>query len=170
MTSLIRLRRDALRVVVIGVLGFSLFGCATSADPLVSLRSQAPNPELTPREVVEIQIEALGAAAESDEGIGIAFRFASPENRASTGPVDRFAAMLRRDPYAIMLEYETVEYAPLIVQGDVAVQRVRIVSGDLVTVFDFILQRQSSSRYLDCWMTDSVILRGVGRISSPTVV
>ncbi len=48
-----------------------------------------PDPAYEPREVVEIQLEALQAnnSPNTDAGIAQAWAFAHPENRAQTGPV-----------------------------------------------------------------------------------
>ena len=54
----------------------------------------APRPELSPEEVIRIQLEALRHNDEQDRGIEVAFRFASPANRASTGPLPRFIRMI----------------------------------------------------------------------------
>ena len=51
-----------------------------------------PSTQYQPDEVVQIVIEALGANTESqnDDGIATVYRFASPGNRANTGPLSRF--------------------------------------------------------------------------------
>lgn len=161
MTSLVNKIARYGGLVLVGVLVIGLTGCATPSDPLAQLREKDPDPRFNPREVVEIQLTALGNNTDSDEGIGIAFRFASPVNRATTGPLPRFAAMIKQGPYTIMLDNDRIEYAPVAVTNDVAIQRVRLYRGSIVAVFDFVLRKQSSDLYRDCWMTEGVIFRGV---------
>jgi len=52
-------------------------------DPLSE--DLVPTPALTPAEVVRIQLEALRNNDEQNRGIEVAFRFASPANRAKEG-------------------------------------------------------------------------------------
>lgn len=54
--------------------------------------SPDPSPDLSPDQVVRIQLDAMARNDEPapDSGIATAFKFASPENQAQTGPLDRF--------------------------------------------------------------------------------
>lgn len=142
-------------LIVFGV--SALFACTTT-DSLSDLRPQRPDPSLTPRQVVQIQLSAFAANNDADEGIAIGFRFASPSNRAMTGPVERFAAMLRGPSYRIMLENDRVEFGPGQTRGDRAVQRVAIYGDDGMVVYDFHLRRQQADPYQDCWMTEAVVI------------
>ena len=144
------------------VLGFGMvfLSCltvenATANDSAVQAVQDHPRPDpaLSPGEVVEIQLEALG----SSEGIDVAFRFASPANKLATGPIHRFTNILRGPAYNIMLDYERIEYGPVIVQGNFAVQRVALYRGEELVFFDFHLRRQTQEPYVDCWMTEGVV-------------
>lgn len=137
-------------------------GCATTPDGLDPIRNAQPEPSLSPQDVVEIQLQAFGNNTAEDEGIEIAFRFASPGNRAQTGPLPRFADMLRGPAYRVMLEHDRAEFAPLETRDDLAIQRVLLYTDDEVTVFDFVLRRQIDEPYSNCWMTEAVFLRGTG--------
>ena len=156
--------------ILIGVATVVLGACTSTQDPLAGVRGREPDPALTPREVVEIQLQALGNNSPSDEGIGIAFRFASPTNRATTGPLPRFAGMIKQDPYMVMLDYDRIAYAPLILGDGVAIQRVKLYRGTQVTVFDFVLRKQRSKECRGCWMTDGVLFRGVTRSTTGQLV
>jgi hypothetical protein len=169
MTSVLNNRRIHVGVLL-GVVTVVLGACASTQDPLSDVRGREPDPTLAPREVVEIQIQALGNNSASDEGIGIAFRFASPTNRAATGPLPRFAGMIRTAPYTVMLDYDYVDYAPLILGDGVAIQRVSLHRGTQVTVFDFVLRKQRSQACRGCWMTDGVLFRGVTRSTTGQLV
>ena len=84
-------------VLLAGVLiagGLILASCRSpqirAADSaLRHLNRQRPSAEHAPQEVVRIQMEALRYNDEKNRGIEIAFRFASPSNKADTGPLPR---------------------------------------------------------------------------------
>ena len=83
----------------------TLAGCSLSLTQPTEAEGQAntlddeqlqPNPNLTPEDVIRIQVEALQNNDSQDTGIEITFRFASPANRQLTGPLNRFKRMVRR--------------------------------------------------------------------------
>jgi hypothetical protein len=116
-----------------------------------------PGPDLGPEDVVRIQVEALKRNDEEDNGIEITFRFASPSNKQATGPLFRFAELVRKPAYRPLLNHKLAEYGPINIDGDTAEQRVTIIeeNGE-ATVFLFALSRQTEGPCKDCWMTDSV--------------
>ncbi len=126
------------------------------ADPLSD--DLVPAPGLTPAEVVRIQLEALRENGTDDRGIAVAFRFASPGNKRSTGPLPRFAAMIKEGPYALMLRFTDADYAPVQVRGRFAAQRVTLAApGQVPVSYVFYLSRQDTDGPLkECWMTDGV--------------
>ena len=127
---------------------------ATSTEASPSLQ---PDPELTPGEVVQIQVEALQNNDDTDTGIEITFRFASPSNKQATGPLFRFAQLVKNPVYRPMLNHKLAEYGPLKQSGDTATQRVTIVEQDgSATVYLFSLSRQNEPPCQGCWLTDSV--------------
>ena len=125
-----------------------------SGDPLSD--DLVPAPARSPGEVVRIQLEALRHNDLHNRGIEIAFRFASPSNRASTGPLARFTAMIRNGPYSLMLEYREATYGPVESRGVRARQRVTLADAGTSVSYWFYLSRQSEEPYVDCWMTDAV--------------
>ena len=56
-----------------------------------------PNPDIAPAEVIAIQLNGLqyNDSPETDAGIRQTWAFAHPRNRATTGPLPRFASMLK---------------------------------------------------------------------------
>ena len=116
-----------------------------------------PSPDLSPEEVVKIQVEALQHNDDDDTGIEVTFRFASPANKQVTGPLMRFIHMVKNPAYRPMLNHKLAEYGSMEIDGDTASQRVTIIepNGD-ATVYLFILSRQSEPPCQGCWMTDSV--------------
>ncbi|MEM8600773.1 MAG: DUF4864 domain-containing protein [Bacteroidota bacterium] len=135
-----------------------VFLLAAVPDP--SQGDPQPSPNLSPEEVIRLQVEALQRNDEPypDAGIETAFRFASPANKRATGPLGRFAQMVKGPVYGAMLGFERAEYGTIRVQGDRAVQRVTLVQLDGRRVsYVFGLSRQSSGAHEGCWMTDAVM-------------
>ncbi|NJL94636.1 MAG: DUF4864 domain-containing protein [Anaerolineae bacterium] len=117
-------------------------------------------PDLSPQEVVRIQIEAMRRNHElgNNRGLAIVYDFASPDNKAHTGPLERFVQMVMNPLYHPLLECQQVQFGLLQVGGTQAQQQVLIVTpeGQLLGYL-FILSRQPNPPCKDWWMTDSVI-------------
>ena len=125
-----------------------------------------PSPEWTAAEVIRFQVEALqhNDRPHADAGIETAFAFASPGNRAATGPLARFAEMVHGPAYRDMLGFERAVYGRVRVEGDRAAQEVTLVQPDGRRVaYVFGLSRQWGGACDGCWMTDAVV-----RQASPT--
>jgi hypothetical protein len=128
-------------------------GTSTGDSPL------APSPGLSPEDVVAIQLDALphNDTPSLDAGIATTFRFASPANRVATGPLDRFADLVKTSAYRAMINHRRVERGPMHVDGDDARQRVVVYSATGArAAYMFILSRQHGGPYNGCWMTDGV--------------
>lgn len=126
-------------------------------DPLSD--GPRPSPGLSPEQVVRVQLEALRRNNADDLGIAVAFRFASPDNKRSTGPLPRFARMIKDGPYALMLSYLDASFAPVRVKGDEAAQQVVLIGADEAVTYIFYLSRQIREGPLkNCWMTDAVAI------------
>jgi hypothetical protein len=157
--------KNFLMIVTIVLIG--LAGCTSqpaAEQSLSRLERLAPVPELLPEEVVAIQMRALQLNDDADRGIAVVFRFASPQNRQSTGPLSRFSSMIKNGPYAPMLNYVSATFEDPLVRGDEAMQRVSVTGADgLVVDYVFLLSRQPSDPYANCWMTDGVVIEAVRR-------
>ncbi len=119
-----------------------------------------PSDRLSPAAVVMTQLAALRRSDTPlpDAGIAIAFRFASPANRAQVGPLERFIELVKAEPYNAMLGHRSVELGPMLSDGRIARQPVRLITASGgEAVFLFILSKQTAAPVLDCWMTDAVI-------------
>ncbi len=138
--------------------GASGAGAVAQGLPPELSDSLVPAPDLTPHEVVRIQLNALRRNDAENRGIAVAFRFASPANKASTGPLPRFIHMIKAGPYRMMLEFEHASYASLEVEGDRAAQRVTLVGSEEVVTFVFLLKRQAGPLCQGCWMTEGVVV------------
>lgn len=129
-----------------------------------------PSPDLTPAEVVGIQLDALRAndAPYPDAGIETAFRFASPANQVATGPLDRFAVMVKGPVYGDLLGFARADRGSIAVEGDRAAQRVTLTHADgRRAIYVFVLSRQDGGPCDGCWMTDAVTRRPLPE-SAPT--
>ena len=121
-----------------------------------------PAPDLTPTDVVLAQLDGLrrepreGSGA--GEGVQRVWELASPGNQAATGPVGRFADMLRSTQYAALLEHRTAQLGPLVQRGDEAQQEVLVLGADDRTVgFTWVLGRQARGPHAGCWLTEGVV-------------
>ena len=133
-------------------------------DPLSD--SLMPDPALSPEDVIRIQLEALRHNDRGNRGIEVAFRFASPTNRANTGPLSRFITMIAHGPYALMLDYRDADYGPVEIVADQARQRVTLTGTRASMTYWFLLSRQSQPPCVDCWMTDAVYIeQSPGRVA-----
>ena len=131
----------------------------TAADESHFSPSLSPSPELTPEQVVQIQLNALRHNDSRNRGIEVAFRFASPDNKLQTGPLARFIQMLQRGPYRLMLAYDNAAYDAIEIEEDHARQRVTLIGSGLVVAYEFYLSRQTEGGCIGCWMTDAVIAK-----------
>ena len=135
-------------------------------ETIAPILGPLPDPTLTPDEVVRIQLEALRDNNETDHGIAVCFRFASPSNQSNTGPVDRFGEMLKVGPYRLMLEYHDAEYAEVEIRENRARQLVTLKGTSETVTYAFYLSRQTHQACDGCWMTDAVTIEKVEKTLS----
>ncbi len=117
-----------------------------------------PEVDLEPGEVVRIVINALARndTPFKDAGIYTAYNFASPDNKANTGPLKKFVTMVNRG-YSLMLNHSSSEFSEVVFEGSVAYQIVKLVAHDgTEVVYAFRLSQQQGGKYKDMWMTDAV--------------
>jgi len=118
-----------------------------------------PGPGLPPERVVEIQLDALqhNDEPEPDAGIERTWTFAHPDNRAMTGPLERFTAMLKSPAYALLLNHRQHAVEPVARTEDVAVFRVTVVAArGPVVAYRWTLQRVQAGALAGAWMTVAV--------------
>ena len=120
-----------------------------------------PSPTLSAADVVAVQLAAL--QTEPRDGVGpgagirLAWSFASPGNRAATGPLDRFADLLRNPLYAALLEHRAAQLGPVQERGDAAQLEVLVLAHDDRTAgFTWLLTRGGPPGAA-CWLTDGVL-------------
>lgn len=118
-----------------------------------------PNPEIAPAEVIAIQLNGLryNDKPEADAGINQTWVFAHPRNRAMTGPLSRFSAMLKGPGYGMMLNHSSHQIVPSNSgdgwrQFDVLME----ASNGRVLQFAWTVEKVTKGEYKDCWMTVAV--------------
>ena len=122
------------------------------------LKNAYPEPELKPNDVVRLQLLAMQQNDESDIGIEVTFRFASPANKKQTGPLQRFIRLVRNPSYRPLLNHTNATFLELTVEEDFAVQEVVITTSNGERIgYRFWLSIQKGPVYPGCWMTDSVV-------------
>ncbi|NND89664.1 MAG: DUF4864 domain-containing protein [Granulosicoccus sp.] len=145
------------------------FGLLTGVLLLAGLHSRvhadeiAPHASLTPQQVVRIVIDSLKFNDESnDAGIATVFRFASPGNKAATGPLPRFTQMIKRG-FPDMLNHAGARFEPMQIDGLTALQVVWLLkpSGQEVG-YAFQLGKQTEGNFQGVWMTEAVAPLGAG--------
>ena len=118
-----------------------------------------PNPDIAPAEVIAIQLNGLqyNDSPEIDAGIRQTWAFAHPRNRAMTGPLSRFANMLKGPGYDMLLYHASHQIVPAN-SGDGWRQfDVFMESGNgKLLQFAWIVEKVTEGRYKDCWMTVAV--------------
>ena len=129
-------------------------------DPeTAALLSTFPQPceELTPEQVVRIQLSAFKVNDAADQGLKKAYEFASPESRIIAGPLERFAVLVRNPVYLPLLNFESVTLGAMQIVGEEAEQPISIIaSSGAAASYRFRLSRQQFGEHEGCWMTDRV--------------
>lgn len=135
----------------------------TRVDQDGTWRLRFPAPTLGPEDVVVAQLDALASADPEGPSLAapmeVVFRFASPSNRASTGPLSHFIEIVRSPTYAPLLAHAAARVEPARVCRDRHAQvdtEIRTDAGERVG-YRFFLTRQADGEFSGCWMTDGVV-------------
>ena len=116
-----------------------------------------PDPKLKPNDIVRLQLLAMQQNDDSDFGIEVTFRFASPANKKQTGPLKRFISLVRNPSYRPLLNHINATFLELTVEEVFAVQDVIITTSNGERIgYRFRLSIQKGPLFPGCWMTDSV--------------
>jgi hypothetical protein len=114
---------------------------------------------LSPAEVVAIQLNALQAndTPETDAGIAQTWAFAHPDNRRVTGPLPRFAQMIKGPLYQILLGHRSHEIKEVSATDDQVVFAVIVTSrtGKAVA-YRWSVAKVAGGDNAGAWMTISV--------------
>jgi hypothetical protein len=120
---------------------------------------RTPDPALSPAEVVEIQLTALQSndAPQTDAGIAQTWAFAHPDNKRMTGPLPRFAQMMKGPLYRILLNHRSHEVKEVSRTDDETVFAVTITSQTSeVFVYRWSVAKIADGADAGAWMTIAV--------------
>ena len=146
--------------LVVNIFWISIIPCFSWGTP--NIDESYPNPSLNASDVVSLQLLAMQQNDESNKGIEITFRFASPQNKLQTGPLENFIMLVRNISYRSLLNHVNANFLNLKVEGDRAMQEVVITTANGSRKgFRFLLSLQKGKQFKDCWMTDAVIPFGI---------
>jgi hypothetical protein len=130
------------------------------AAGLAQVAELAPEPKLSPEQVVQYQVGALqhNDDPHTDAGIERTYRFASPSNKNLTGPLENFISIVKSAAYSPMVNNLASSVIGSQIQGDHAKVAIRVTpeKGSQLTYL-FVLTKQHDGEFNDCWMTDSVV-------------
>jgi len=124
-------------------------------------RLPTPEPSYGPESVVSMQLDGLATNDDPFEnaGIGVAYNFASPANRRTTGPFERFVTMVTGPQYAPMVDHVEATTGPIERDGGRARQRVTLTGPDGRTeTYAFGLSNAREGDLDGCWLTDRVLI------------
>jgi len=125
--------------------------------PVPPANLQLPSTALSPRQVVTLQMKALSAYVDDRAAIHQVFAYASPSNRALTGPLSRFEQIILQPSYHALVACNHYMVGKIVEQDNIATVLVTTVDrqGQL-SIYRFLLSKQVET-YLGCWMTDAVL-------------
>ena len=90
-------------------------------------------------------------------GIEITFRFASPDNKKVTGPLNRFIELVKNPVYRPMLNHTHAEFGKSeLRQGHTLLPVVLTATDGSKAGYVFVLGQQQLDTCQGCWMTESV--------------
>jgi hypothetical protein len=119
----------------------------------------APGPELSPRQVVEIQLTALQHNDEPGPNAGIArvWQFAHPDNKETTGPLSRFSAMIQSPPYRLLIDHRAHAVEVMRVDERTAAFEVTVTANSgKVVAYLWRLEKLVDGPLAGTWLTTSV--------------
>jgi hypothetical protein len=133
-------------------------GAFAVTSPPAPTQIQRPSPDLSPDDVVRLQVDSLRAFQRDPSAINQCYAFASPANRAATGPLARFTAMVQNQNYRPLVRQTSALVGRAVIRDGQATVFVTVLDESRTTRgFRFFLSRQTDPQFLDCWMTDAVI-------------
>jgi hypothetical protein len=127
--------------------------------PCWAAELRRPNAALSPAEVVAIQLNALQTndTPETDAGIAQTWAFAHPDNKRVTGPLPRFAQMIKGPMYRVLLGHRSHELKEVSGTGDQVDFAVTVTSrrGEVVG-YRWRVAKVAGGENAGAWMTISV--------------
>ena len=131
---------------------------------LISLNVNAemikPNPSISAKDVISIQLKALQTnnLPFEDAGIEQTWEFAHPNNRKFTGPLNNFIRMIKNPSYSMMIDHLEHNIIPVEEKETNSYYFVELtdVNGKKYG-FEWTVEKVSENgEFKDCWMTVGV--------------
>jgi len=133
----------------------ALFFISTAKADLIK-----PNNSIEPFQVIKIQLNSLKKNDNpyEDSGISQTWEFAHPNNQKSTGPLSRFAKMLKGDSYKMLLNHKEHKIIEVQLTNFVASYEVTILDENKsYHRFKWQVEKYTKEGILkDCWLTTMV--------------
>ena len=121
---------------------------------------QKPNSDITPSEVIRIQLLGLQNNDNEfkDSGIEQTWNFAHPNNKKATGPLDNFKRMIKGDSYQMMINHLSHTITQLQSSEKLAQFEVIILDKEKIYhKFNWQVEKYIEDGPLkDCWLTTMV--------------
>ena len=142
------------KIFLLFLIFISIASTNTHADVL------KPNKNISPKEVVKIQLDALmkNDSPYKDRGILQTWEFAHPNNQRYTGPIERFKIMLKGKSFSMMLNHKENKVVEVFKNEEIATYEVTILGSDK-NYFKFKWQVEKNKidgPTKDCWLTTAV--------------
>ena len=117
-------------------------------------------PQMNAREIVKIQMNAL-QNNKNDSGIRSAYKYASKENKKSTGPYGSFKQMVKNETYKHLLnckKWKFIPYTTKKINDEIYTVDIQVTSSydNSIYIYTFTLSRQIKTLF---WRTDSVLFK-----------
>ncbi len=117
----------------------------------------SPSPELSPANVVDIQLNALKHNNAEDSGIAVAFKFASNAIKKTPAAFSSFAAVIKSSQYESLMHFSSFRKMPLRYHYKAAIQLVEVEEpGGERSVYMFVLKRSNEDPTKGCWLLESL--------------
>ena len=128
-------------------------------------------PQMSASDIISLQMNSLQNNNKYDNGIKIAYKYASDDNLSATGPYSRFSIMVKNNIYKHLLRSKKWSFIKNSIQKVKDEKYSRMISvkssyDNKEYIYQFTLSRQIPSLF---WRTDSVeLIEGMGHEDSPT--
>ncbi len=118
-----------------------------------------PAKNLTPYDIVKIQLDALqkNNQTQGDLGIKQVWLFAHPENKKVTGPYERFKSMIYGKQYKILLNHSSHKINLIMNTNEKYIYGVELLDKNKQLFFyEWHVQKATEENCIDCWFTTAV--------------
>jgi hypothetical protein len=126
-------------------------------SPLGHAKNIQPKKNLSAKEVILIQLNALKNNDQNDSGIEQTWLFAHPKNKLATGPYDRFKKMLYDPHYVILLNHYSHQLSLINSKETEKIYEIKITTKDQRHFFyEWKVEIGSEKNCKSCWFTSAV--------------